>query len=908
MGVSIETQILDSNPLLESFGNAKTIRNNNSSRFGKYMEINFDKKHKIKGCNITSYLLEKSRVVTQGPNERNYHIFYMLLAGANKDMKKDFYLKPCDQFYYLNQTNCFEIDRRNDYKEFEELIYAMNNLGLDDTIQYKIFQILSAVLHLGNLTFVSGKDAEGSKIVNNLDCKRVAHLLTVDSDALERVLCNKDALINNESLLIPLTPNQANDQRDSLSKYLYNKLFEFIVYSINSSLYRGRFGNNIGVLDIFGFEVFEQNSFEQLCINYCNERLQTFFNEIIFDSEMKMYSLEGLPVDEISYQDNIGCVRLIDLRGGGIFAYLDEEVTIPKGTDEKFISKLNSIFDENPNTKSIYYLRNRKNPMIFTVRHFAGDVQYNVVNFLDKNRDSIAESLLSLIQTSTLPMITKEFTNLSSSSDNQTVVTETTSTKKKSTRTTLSMKFKMDLDNLMTILRSTKPHFIRCIKPNMSQVSNKFEGSVVLNQLKYSGLFEAIRIRKLGYELRIPHDTFFRRYNQSVLGSGNRKSKLSFDPKEVKLQCEELLSLLLDNVQKDEYFSKRKLQLEDQFYNKKDPNNKKAAPVPTPTPPTRREFFVGNTKVFFRTQLLKILFEEYRQANSSNVVIHIQRMIRGYIQRQRFKTILGEQYERKEQMKQILIVERSLMSQADEESYELEKAYRADNSLYERLLLIKKQRIEEERQRIYVLHTSNAIILQKYIRGFIYKWKARRQICEELFEQAIAARSEEGIQRAIQFRLKYKLSSKLLIFYENNCKTLILQIMHENYLNKELQEAFTLQSLPLLRSALQSCDDQHMVYLSYYQPCQQLYYYLLQNKTLVRLLNDEISKCTSISLLISKYDILNYLLYEASQRMLHTEAIVTSTHQRLQRIENLYKLKQALRHAVEICSPTRMRQ
>jgi myosin heavy subunit len=306
--VSIENQILDSNPLLESFGNAKTVRNNNSSRFGKYMEVNFDRSLSIKGCNITAYLLEKSRVVKQGPNERNYHIFYMLLAGATKEWKRDFHLKPPDEFIYLNYSGCFDIEKRSELKEFDDMMFAFNNLNIDLQIQTQIFQCLAGILHLGNLTFIASRDIEnGSKVVIPSDCRRVATLLGLGNeiDLLERVLCNKDTIVNGEILLIPLSPEKAIDQRDSLAKYIYSKLFDYIVHAINTALYRGKPGVSIGVLDIFGFEVFQQNSFEQLCINYCNERLQTFFNEIIFENEMKLYSSEGLPVDDVTYQVNL---------------------------------------------------------------------------------------------------------------------------------------------------------------------------------------------------------------------------------------------------------------------------------------------------------------------------------------------------------------------------------------------------------------------------------------------------------------------------------------------------------------------------------------------------------------------------------------------------------------------------
>ena len=266
MGASIENQILDSNPLLESFGNAKTIRNNNSSRFGKYMEINFNKMNKVKGCNVTAYLLEKSRVVKQGPKERNYHVFYMLLAGATKSMKNDLFLKPADQFHYLTQSGCLEVAGRSDANEFEEMMFAMNSLGIDITAQQQMFQCLAGVLHLGNLDFAASRDVDGgSKVTSPQDCRRAASLLGIQPDGLGNALCSRRNMIHGEQVIISLNPTQAVDQRDALAKYTYGKIFDEVVKRVNSSLFRSKPGNNIGVLDIFGFEVFKLNSFEQLC-------------------------------------------------------------------------------------------------------------------------------------------------------------------------------------------------------------------------------------------------------------------------------------------------------------------------------------------------------------------------------------------------------------------------------------------------------------------------------------------------------------------------------------------------------------------------------------------------------------------------------------------------------------------
>lgn len=252
IGVSVETQILDSNPLLESFGNAKTIRNNNSSRFGKYMEVNFDKKNRIKGCNVVPYLLEKSRVVKQTENERNYHAFYMLLEGSSKEMKQDWSLKPPEQFFYLAQSGCVAVDRRSDEEEYNELMKASVSLNMTE-VMVEIMQALAGILHLGNLNFSEGDDG-GCRISSAVDCQRVAALLGINAEGLEQALCFKENTIRGETTLSPLTPAKAVDQRDALAKYIYGKLFDTVVNRVNVSLFRGKAGNSIGVLDIFGFE------------------------------------------------------------------------------------------------------------------------------------------------------------------------------------------------------------------------------------------------------------------------------------------------------------------------------------------------------------------------------------------------------------------------------------------------------------------------------------------------------------------------------------------------------------------------------------------------------------------------------------------------------------------------------
>jgi myosin heavy subunit len=310
---------------------------------------------------------------------------------------------------------------------------------------------------------------------------KVATLLGVGMDALEQALCFKESTFGiGETITIPLDPPKAADQRDAFAKFIYGKLFEFIVYRVNNILFRGKPGRNIGVLDIFGFEVFKLNSFEQLCINYCNERLQSFFNTIIFENERKMYESEEIDCSDIVYQNNIGCVRLIDQRNTGIFALLDEEVVVPRGSDAKFVARLHSTFDESPATKSSYFVRNKRKPNDFGVNHFAGEVMYTVDGFLEKNKDTLSSILINLLKKSSLSVISTMVIIGDEEAGGPSAVAGSGRKSdvggrksQRAEKATLATKFKTDLDSLMTNLESTVPHFIRCVKPNDAQQPNK---------------------------------------------------------------------------------------------------------------------------------------------------------------------------------------------------------------------------------------------------------------------------------------------------------------------------------------------------------------------------------------------------------------------------------------------------
>lgn len=617
-------------------------------------------------------------------------------------------------------------------------------------------------------------------------------------------------------------------------------------------------------------------------------------------------------------------MKLIDQRAAGIFAYLDEETTVPKGSDEKLVSKMNQIFDDNAQTKSIFYQRNNKTNLLFTVRHFAGDVHYNAFNFLEKNRDTIPEALLSLISSSSLSILNTAFT---STGANEIAPADDKSAKggkggggggggkgKSNSRLTLSGKFKADLDNLMNILHSTNPHFVRCIKPNLDQVPINFDANLVLNQLKYSGLFEAIRIRKSGYEIRINHDQYLTRYGHCYKGKPGMNDMRKFNMKPSKELCEILVDMMMKNMLQIEHFAKKKAQLEKAQQAAASKGKKGASTAGTPS--KLPEFAIGKTKVFLRSSALKVLFDEYRDTFKGIVIVDIQRVARGYIARYQARELLQELYcanvERKHQeavLRAVQNEEIKLMAVEDTAAMKREMLIRNDTGLQQRLQQAKQQRMKEEQDKQKNRKDKAIRTLQRYIRGHMIRRKYRVIMAEKFFETAIASRDETMIQKALQRPKRWKVSSKLIKMYSYAAKELILQVMHENYVNENLIQAMSIKSIPMLQDAIQVAKDNDMLYVPAYTEALHELQCLQQQKLLVHLLTNELSKCTTMATLMQKYDSVVYLVQEGLKRkeITTSEVMLTAMH-RIQKIENLVKLRQELRFAVEICSPSKMKR
>ncbi len=530
----LERQILAANPILEAFGNAKTLRNNNSSRFGKLITVNFDGGGTIVGGGIINYLLEKSRVVRQTVGERNYHVFYQLLTLVDTDPKlaEDLNLKDAELFSITGLSKAVHIDGISDEKDFEEFKNSMNILNFSEQEQLSIFKIVAGVLHFGNLEFIvkANANAEDGSAIKDMDVLNfAASMWGINAEDIDRFLTHKN-IGSREKILVSFNVVQAQDARDAMLKNVYSTLFQFVVDKINSVLAAGggttRRKNFIGVLDIFGFESFEVNSFEQLCINYCNEKLQFHFNEHIFSMEQALYAAEGIVISGSSFVDNQPTLDLLEAKGTGIFGMCDEEINVPRGTDESMLSKM--IRRHSTDKATIHPNFIKPGPRdckhannCFGILHYAGPVYYNVANFLEKNKDVLGDDITDCLRGSKLPLINVLFPKPIDDSGGR-------GRGGKSAKATLGSQFKSQLVSLINTLNSTDPHFVRCMKPNDLKIGNNFHAGRMQDQLRYAGLVEVCRIRKLGYPIRRDFNEFFKRYKCIAPGTSSLDDLIAF--------------------------------------------------------------------------------------------------------------------------------------------------------------------------------------------------------------------------------------------------------------------------------------------------------------------------------------------------------------------------------------------
>lgn len=490
---TFEVQIIQANPILEAFGNAQTVRNNNSSRFGKFIKIEFNSKGKIGGAHIDWYLLEKSRVVKQSKQERNYHIFYQLLAGlTDKELELLGLKKSPSNYNYLKDGND-TIPGVDDKKEFKHLKGALDIMGIPKVKYYEIFKLIAIILHIGNIEFTSLK-AEQANFKTSVD--KLCELLGVSSAKFSDAILRPKVKAGKELVKQSRNASQARFSLDALSKSIYEKIFKYLVDSINENLDHDSLCENfIGVLDIAGFEIFKENSFEQLCINYTNEKLQQFFNHHMFVLEQNEYLKEDIDWQFIDFgQDLQQTIDLIEKQKPvGIFSVLDEECIVPRSSDKSFFEKLNQFC----NGKSEKF-KPSKFSNKFSLKHYAGDVEYSIEGWIEKNRDPLNDNVVEVLSNSSNSFISNLYS---------------TDTKQKSSSfRTVAQKHKEQLGGLLSQLSDTHPHFVRCILPNGKKKPHAFDKKLVLEQLKCNGVLEGIRIVRSGFPNRILFQDFFERY------------------------------------------------------------------------------------------------------------------------------------------------------------------------------------------------------------------------------------------------------------------------------------------------------------------------------------------------------------------------------------------------------------
>lgn len=547
MIAALEDRVLSSNPLLETFGNAQTLRNDNSSRFGKFIHIYFNTTSgAITGASISNYLLEKTRITKQVEGERNYHIFYQLFCGCDEETKQEFGLDGgMADFNYLGNRDTGGSPK--DAEDFQETSLCLSRIGLATDEQKDVFAMAAAVLHLGNITFEErgeeGEEFDGhgeyAKVTDasQVSLKKACDLLGLDEEKLTEAMLTKALTINGKTIKKPQNVAMAADKRDALAKMTYSCLFLWLVKCVNETLstsQNARINSEkigfIGVLDIYGFECFEVNGFEQLLINYCNEKLQRHFNRHLFEVEQELYAAEGVDWSYITFNDNRPCLDLIE-GGGGIVGILNtlDDAWGGMGTahekDGKFVIHLHKLFGTGgdsqaassgaDNGHSNFVTPKFGSDRQFVIVHYAGEVKYTSDGFVEKNMETLSNELRELGEESTNSLSKRVYS----------FGNEGTSGQRSSIRgVSVGAQFRSSLQSLVADLERTQPHYIRCIKPNLSKSPSAFLTGEVLKQLRYSGMMEAIRIRREGYALREEHESFFNRFsvllNSDDLGDG----------------------------------------------------------------------------------------------------------------------------------------------------------------------------------------------------------------------------------------------------------------------------------------------------------------------------------------------------------------------------------------------------
>nr|XP_015837787.1 PREDICTED: myosin heavy chain, muscle isoform X17 [Tribolium castaneum] len=591
---NLEDQVVQTNPVLEAFGNAKTVRNDNSSRFGKFIRIHFGPTGKLAGADIETYLLEKARVISQQSLERSYHIFYQMMSGAVKGLKEMCLLSNNVSDYYFVAQGKTTIPNVDDAEELLITDQAFDVLGFTQEEKDNIYKITAAVMHMGCMKFKQRGREEQAEPDGTEEGERVAKLLGIEAPGLYNALCKPRIKVGAEFVTQGRNVNQVNYSVGAMSKAMFDRLFKFLVKKCNETLdTKQKRQHFIGVLDIAGFEIFDYNGFEQLCINFTNEKLQQFFNHHMFVLEQEEYKAEGIQWTFIDFgMDLLACIELIE-KPMGILSILEEESMFPKATDKTFEEKLNTNhLGKSPNFLKPKPPKPGQQAAHFAIGHYAGNVPYNITGWLEKNKDPLNDTVVDLYKKGTNKLLVEIFADHPGQSGAPDAGGGKGRGKKGGGFATVSSAYKEQLNNLMTTLRSTQPHFVRCIIPNELKQPGVIDSHLVMHQLTCNGVLEGIRICRKGFPNRMVYPDFKLRYKILNPAAVDKES----DPK----KCADLI-LQATGLDADLYR-------------------------------------LGHTKVFFRAGVLGQM-EELRDERLGKIVTWMQSWVRGYLSRKEFKRL-----------------------------------------------------------------------------------------------------------------------------------------------------------------------------------------------------------------------------------------------------------------------------
>ncbi|XP_064213611.1 myosin heavy chain, muscle isoform X13 [Tribolium castaneum] len=591
---NLEDQVVQTNPVLEAFGNAKTVRNDNSSRFGKFIRIHFGPTGKLAGADIETYLLEKARVISQQSLERSYHIFYQMMSGAVKGLKEMCLLSNNVSDYYFVAQGKTTIPNVDDAEELLITDQAFDVLGFTQEEKDNIYKITAAVMHMGCMKFKQRGREEQAEPDGTEASERVAKLLGIEAPGLYNALCKPRIKVGAEFVTQGRNVNQVNYSVGAMSKAMFDRLFKFLVKKCNETLdTKQKRQHFIGVLDIAGFEIFDYNGFEQLCINFTNEKLQQFFNHHMFVLEQEEYKAEGIQWTFIDFgMDLLACIELIE-KPMGILSILEEESMFPKATDKTFEEKLNTNhLGKSPNFLKPKPPKPGQQAAHFAIGHYAGNVPYNITGWLEKNKDPLNDTVVDLYKKGTNKLLVEIFADHPGQSGAPDAGGGKGRGKKGGGFATVSSAYKEQLNNLMTTLRSTQPHFVRCIIPNELKQPGVIDSHLVMHQLTCNGVLEGIRICRKGFPNRMVYPDFKLRYKILNPAAVDKES----DPK----KCADLI-LQATGLDADLYR-------------------------------------LGHTKVFFRAGVLGQM-EELRDERLGKIVTWMQSWVRGYLSRKEFKRL-----------------------------------------------------------------------------------------------------------------------------------------------------------------------------------------------------------------------------------------------------------------------------